>query len=49
MHIHSPIFQGPLIKKIRPKTLIVFALVRDEKKCPKSLKNVKKKNIFVLF
>ena len=46
MYIQRPIFQGQLNKKIRPITLIVWALGRVEKLPKKGSKNVKKNTFF---
>ena len=45
MHVHRQIFQGHLLKKIRPIILIVWMLGRVEKR----LKKGKKKKMYYLF
>ena len=46
MHVHSPIFQGQLIKKNRSITSIVWVPEKFEKMPKKGQKN-EKKNIFL--
>ena len=46
MHVHRQIFQGHLLKKIRPIILIVWMLGRVEKRLKKGKK---KKNVLFVF